>query len=98
MQVRYQMTNLFILRNNTGIPLFTNIPYRSESLQKKSVIANIAIYLFAGSSCTSRPLGMTDGTIKDWQLAASSALSRADDPQCAVKFARKELMTSNNES
>ena len=31
---------------------------------------------------------MTDGTIKDWQLAASSALSRADDPQCAVKFAR----------
>jgi len=42
----------------------------------------------SGSSCTSRPLGMTDGTIKDWQLAASSALSRADDPQCAVKFAR----------
>ena len=41
-----------------------------------------------GSSCTSRPLGMTDGSIKDWQLAASSALSRADDPQCAVKFAR----------
>ena len=31
---------------------------------------------------------MTDGSIKDWQLAASSALSRADDPQCAVKFAR----------
>ena len=98
MQAHYQLTNLFILRNNTGIPLFTNIPYRSESLQKKSVIANIAIYLFAGSSCTSRPLGMTDGTIKDWQLAASSALSRADDPQCAVKFARKEFMTSNNES
>lgn len=40
------------------------------------------------TSCTSRPLGMTNGAIKDWQLAASSAMSRADDMQCAVKFAR----------
>lgn len=44
-----------------------------------------------GSSCTSRPLGMTDGSIRDWQLAASSAMSRADDAQCAVKFARLHM-------
>ena len=31
---------------------------------------------------------MTNQAIKDWQLAASSAKSRADDPQCAVKHAR----------
>ena len=31
---------------------------------------------------------MTNQEIKDWQLAASSAKSRSDDPQCAVKHAR----------
>lgn len=39
-------------------------------------LCQIIILNFLGSSCTSRPLGMTDGSIKDWQLAASSALSR----------------------
>jgi hypothetical protein len=28
------------------------------------------------------------GEIKDWQLAASSVVSRAIDPNCAVKYAR----------
>ena len=28
------------------------------------------------------------GDIKDWQLAASSVISRAVDPNCAVKYAR----------
>ena len=45
---------------------------------------------------------MTNHAIKDWQLAASSAKSRADDPQCAVKHARlhksggKELFYTRN--
>ena len=34
---------------------------------------------------------MTDGSIRDWQLAASSAMSRADDSQCATKFARLHM-------
>ena len=34
---------------------------------------------------------MTDGSIRDWQLAASSAMSRADDDQCATKFARLHM-------
>jgi len=40
------------------------------------------------AECRSRPLGLLSGEIKDWQLAASSVVSRADDPNCAVKFAR----------
>ena len=51
---------------------------------------NYITFILALSSSTdcSRPLGMTNQAIKDWQLAASSAKSRADDPQCAVKHAR----------
>ena len=38
----------------------------------------------------SRPLGMTNSAIKDWQIAASSSKQRSDDHQCAVKYARLE--------
>jgi len=38
--------------------------------------------------CRPRPLGLMDSTIRDWQLAASSVVSRAMDPDCAVKNAR----------
>ena len=38
--------------------------------------------------CRSRPLGLMDKSIHDWQLAASSVVSRAMDPDCAVKNAR----------
>ena len=38
--------------------------------------------------CRPRPLGLMDHTIRDWQLAASSVISRARDPDCAVKHAR----------
>ena len=38
--------------------------------------------------CRPRPLGLMDHTIRDWQLAASSVVSRAEDPDCAVKHAR----------
>ena len=48
----------------------------------------ISFILALSSTDCSRPLGMTNQAIKDWQLAASSAKSRADDPQCAVKYAR----------
>ena len=33
-------------------------------------------------------MGLLSGEIKDWQLAASSVVSRAHDPNCAVKYAR----------
>ena len=39
-------------------------------------------------ACRPRPLGLMDHTIRDWQLAASSVVSRAEDPECAVKHAR----------
>ena len=42
----------------------------------------------AEEECKPRPLGLMDHTIRDWQLAASSVVSRADDPDCAVKHAR----------
>ena len=38
--------------------------------------------------CRPQPLGLMDHTIRDWQLAASSVISRARDPDCAVKHAR----------
>ena len=38
--------------------------------------------------CDPRPLGLMDHSIRDWQLAASSVVSRASDPSCAVKHAR----------
>ena len=38
--------------------------------------------------CRPRPLGLMDHSIRDWQLAASSVVSRASDPDCAVKNAR----------
>ena len=38
--------------------------------------------------CRPQPLGLMDHTIRDWQLAASSVVSRAEDPECAVKHAR----------
>ena len=54
------------------------------------LVQTLFLFVAALSSSTdcSRPLGMTNQAIKDWQLAASSAKSRADDPQCAVKHAR----------
>ena len=42
----------------------------------------------AGEECSPQPLGLMDHTIRDWQLAASSVISRARDPDCAVKHAR----------
>ena len=51
------------------------------------LISFLSSALSSSTDC-SRPLGMTNQEIKDWQLAASSAKSRADDPQCAVKHAR----------
>jgi len=42
----------------------------------------------AAAECRSRPLGLLSGEIKDWQLAASSVVSRGTDPDCAVKYAR----------
>ena len=42
----------------------------------------------AEDACRPRPLGLMDHTIRDWQLAASSVVSRAEDPDCAVKHAR----------
>ena len=42
----------------------------------------------ADDECQPRPLGLMDHSIRDWQLAASSVVSRADDPDCAVKHAR----------
>ena len=53
------------------------------------------IALSSTTDC-SRPLGMTNHEIKDWQLAASSAKSRADDPQCAVKHARLHTSKGNS--
>ena len=45
--------------------------------------------LVAGQEeCRPQPLGLMDHTIRDWQLAASSVVSRARDPDCAVKHAR----------
>ena len=38
--------------------------------------------------CSPRPLGLMDHSIHDWQLAASSTMSRSKDPDCAVKNAR----------
>ena len=43
--------------------------------------------VFTSAGC-SHPLGLTNKAIEDWQLAASSARSRARDPECAVKHAR----------
>ena len=40
------------------------------------------------AACRSRPLGLLSGEVKDWQLAASSVVSRAVDADCAVKYAR----------
>jgi hypothetical protein len=42
----------------------------------------------SSSSCRARPLGLLSGEIKDWQLGASSVVSRAVDADCAVKHAR----------
>jgi hypothetical protein len=42
----------------------------------------------AASTCRSRPLGLLSGEIRDWQLAVSSVVSRKDDEDCAVKYAR----------
>ena len=42
----------------------------------------------AQEECRPQPLGLMDHTIRDWQLAASSVISRARDPDCAVKHAR----------
>ena len=53
---------------------------------------SLLIFLFnlqyVKSECRARPLGLLSGEIKDWQLAASSVVSRGEDPDCAVKFAR----------
>ena len=49
---------------------------------------NFNFSALSSSTDCSRPLGMTNHDIKDWQLAASSAKSRSDDHQCAVKYAR----------
>jgi len=49
------------------------------------------VFLISSSlcdECRPRPLGLMDNTIRDWQLAASSVVSRAMDPDCAVKNAR----------
>ena len=49
------------------------------------------VFLLSSSSCEEcrpRPLGLMDHSIRDWQLAASSVVSRAMDPDCAVKNAR----------
>ena len=45
-------------------------------------------HVSAEEECQPRPLGLMDHTIRDWQLAASSVVSRAEDPECAVKHAR----------
>ena len=52
------------------------------------VLASLLSLAGAEAVCRPRPLGLMDHTIRDWQLAASSVVSRAEDPDCAVKHAR----------
>ena len=53
------------------------------------VLAMVMVSLvWSEEVCEPRPLGLMDHTIRDWQLAASSVVSRARDPDCAVKHAR----------
>jgi len=63
------------------------------SFQKlKMILAIVAwgllVLVLGEEQCRPRPLGLMDHTIRDWQLAASSVVSRAEDPDCAVKHAR----------
>merc|ERR1719270_2190905 len=51
-------------------------------------LASLLSVTRAEAVCRPRPLGLMDHTIRDWQLAASSVVSRAEDPDCAVKHAR----------
>jgi len=48
----------------------------------------LGISLGEGLDCLPRPLGLMSHEIRDWQLAASSVVSRAMDQDCAVKHAR----------
>jgi len=49
----------------------------------------LCVHLTTGHlNCRPQPLGLMSHTIRDWQLAASSVVSRAADPECAVKHAR----------
>lgn len=48
----------------------------------------LLVLVLGEEQCRPRPLGLMDHTIRDWQLAASSVVSRAEDPDCAVKHAR----------
>ena len=57
------------------------ITYFLSAFFKETDRKNYFIPVGTSATCTSRPLGMTDGSIRDWQLAASSAMSRADDSQ-----------------
>ncbi|XP_023210140.1 EGF-like repeat and discoidin I-like domain-containing protein 3 [Centruroides sculpturatus] len=41
----------------------------------------------AGSGC-SKPLGMMNGAVEDWQISSSSALSPLQDPGCGARHAR----------
>ena len=50
-----------------------------------ALVMGVAVAAVGGEECRPRPLGLMDNTIRDWQLAASSVVSRAMDPDCAVK-------------
>ena len=84
---RFLVDHFFHLHKQQKI---TGLIYPFYTKLRAKCKCNYITFILALSSSTdcSRPLGMTNQAIKDWQLAASSAKSRADDPQCAVKHAR----------
>lgn len=90
--------------SNSFQPTNYDFKSSTTSIRKFHLRASICIYysiftIISTSSFTaanldpstadcSRPLGMTNSAIKDWQIAASSSKQRSDDHQCAVKYAR----------